>query len=184
MNGCRLDLIDLVNNTSSRWMQLLGARCNCLRILHLLFDNLRFYGNLHHYAPKWLWSCVQAKDEGDGMEYTFTIPCGLNHDSTLTVVGKPIENFRIELLKGKYINSVAYRIDVKLKGEGAPYILQTQPAVILDRFEEPYAERCPPSSDKLPNLPDGTPMPIPPIKYGASTKTFTPVSCVIVALRP
>lgn len=100
------------------------------------------------------------------MEYNFPIPCGVTHDTTITVVGKPIDNFYIQLAMGTDMSLEAYKMEVKLHGDGAPFIRQSQPMVTTNAFEEPYVEQCPASDVKQPVLPDGQPMPLPPTKYG------------------
>ena len=100
------------------------------------------------------------------MKYNFPIPCGVTHDTTITIVGKPIDNFYIQLMMGTDMSLEAYKMDVKLQGDGAPYIRQSQLMVTPNKFEEPYMEQCPASDKKPPVLPDGKPMPLPPIKYG------------------
>lgn len=100
------------------------------------------------------------------MEYNFPIPCGVTHDTTITIVGKPIDNFYIQLMMGTDMNLEAYKMEVKLHGDGASYIRQSQPMVPTNKFEEPYVEQCPASDMKPSLLPDGKFMPRPPIKYG------------------
>lgn len=100
------------------------------------------------------------------MEYNFPIPCGVNQNTTITVVGKPIDNFYILVTMDTDTSLEVYKMEVKLHGDGAPYIRQSQPMVTTNAFEEPYVEQCPTSDAKQPILPDGKPMPLPPTQYG------------------
>lgn len=41
----------------------------------------------------------QGKEEGGMVKYDVLMPCGLHHDSTVTIVGKPVKNFYVQLME-------------------------------------------------------------------------------------
>jgi hypothetical protein len=93
------------------------------------------------------------------VKYDVLIPCGFHLDSTVTIVGKPVKSFYVQLMKEA---SVVYKFKVVFHGDGAPFILQSQP---YDKSAEPYTERCPASTrDRF--LPDGRPRPTPLTSFG------------------
>lgn len=81
----------------------------------------------------------QGKEEDGMVKYDVLIPCGLHHDSTVTIVGKPLKNFYVQLMAE---TSVVYMFEVVFHGDGAPFILQSQPYAFV-KSVEPYTERCP-----------------------------------------
>jgi hypothetical protein len=102
--------------------------------------------------------CNQGKVDGGFMKYDVLIPCGLHYDSTITIVGKPVKNFYVQLMKE---TSVVYKFEVRFHGDDAPFILQSQPYAFV-KSVEPYTVRYPASTrDRF--LPDGT---TPPTRFG------------------
>ena len=90
----------------------------------------------------------QAKEEGGNIvKYVdVLIPCGLHLDSTVTIVGKPIKNFYVQLMRD---TSVVYKVEVVFDDYAAPFILQSQPYAVA-KWEKLKTERCPASTRQWP----------------------------------